>query len=105
MTVLMAAVPPHERPRERLLARGAEALTERELLALVLRNGTRGLSALDLAAELLAEYGNVARLAAARPEELATRKGVGTAKAAAVVAAFQLAHRVEAQVDAPLVLR
>lgn len=47
-----------------LLARGAQALTERELLVLVLRNGTRGLSALDLAAELLAEYGSLARLAA-----------------------------------------
>ncbi len=105
MSVLMAALPLHERPRERLLARGADALTERELLALVLRNGTRGLSALDLAAELLAEYGNLAHLALARPEELATRKGVGTAKAAAVVAAFQLARRVDAQVDGPLVLR
>ncbi len=105
MSVLMAAVPLHERPRERLLARGAPALTERELLALVLRNGTRGLSALDLAAELLAEYGSVARLAAARPEELATRKGVGAAKAAAVVAAFQLARRLDAQVDEPVVLR
>lgn len=105
MSVLMAALPLHERPRERLLARGAEALTERELLALVLRNGTRGLSALDLAAELLADYGSLVRLAAARPEELATRRGVGTAKAAAVVAAFQLAHRIDAQVDEPVVLR
>lgn len=83
MAVLMAAVPPHERPRERLLARGAGALTERELLALVLRNGTRGLSALDLAAELLAEYGGLSALAMARPEELASRKGVGAAATSA----------------------
>ena len=53
MTVPIAAVPLHERPRERLLACGAEALTERELLALVLRNGTQGVSALDLASALL----------------------------------------------------
>ena len=39
MSILMAAMPPHERPRERLLARGAEALADRELIALVLRNG------------------------------------------------------------------
>ncbi|HLX78608.1 MAG TPA: DNA repair protein RadC, partial [Acidimicrobiales bacterium] len=65
-------------------------LSERELLALVLRNGTRGESALDLAAGLLAEYGGLAALAAVKPEELARRHGVGTAKAAAVVAAFQL---------------
>ncbi len=90
MTVLIGALPPHERPRERLLACGAEALTERELIALVLRNGTNGKSALDLAAEMLAEFGSVQALASARPEELATRPGVGPAKAAALVAAFQL---------------
>jgi DNA repair protein RadC len=93
MTVLMGSLPPHERPRERLLARGAEALTERELIALVLRNGMTGKSALDLAAELLAEYGSLQALASARPEELATRPGVGPAKAAALVAAFQLSRR------------
>lgn len=105
MTVLMAAVPPHERPRERLLARGADALTERELLALVLRNGTTGLSALDLAAELLAEYGTLHALAAARPEELAMRPGVGPAKAAALVAAFRLGRRANAGDDDPVALR
>jgi len=105
MTVLMAAVPPHERPRERLLARGAQALTESELLALVLRNGTRGMSALDLAAELLAEYGNLSVLATARPEELAARRGIGSAKAAALVAAFQLARRADDPRDEPIVLR
>lgn len=93
MAMPMAAVPPHERPRERLLARGVEALTERELLALVLRNGTNGVSALDLAGELLAEYGSLQSLAAARPEELAARRGIGHAKAAAVVASLQLGRR------------
>ena len=93
MAVLMAAVPPHERPRERLIAGGVEALSECELLALVLRNGTQGVSALDLASELLAEYGSLRGLAVARPEELARRRGVGPAKAAALVAAFQLSRR------------
>lgn len=88
MAVLMADIPLHERPRERLLARGADTLSERELLALVLRHGSRGESALDLAAALLAQYGTLAALAAARPEELARRQGVGEAKA--VVAAFRL---------------
>lgn len=105
MALTMAAVPPHERPRERLMARGAEALTERELLALVLRNGTRGVSALDLAAELLAEHGSLAALAAARPEELASRKGIGVAKAAALVAAFHLGRRAEVSGGVPVVLR
>lgn len=93
MTVLMAAMPPHERPRERLMAGGAERLSERELIALVLRHGTQGVSALDLASELLADYGSLGALAVARPEELAMRKGVGPAKAAALVAAFQLSRR------------
>lgn len=105
MAVLMAAVSPHERPRERLLARGAEALSERELLALLLRSGAQGLSALDLAAELLAEHGGLRGLAGARPEELETRRGIGAAKAAAIVAAFQLARRVEGETDVPAVLR
>ncbi len=93
MAVPMAAVPPHERPRERLLAQGAETLTERELLALVLRNGTPGASALDLAASLLAHYGSLDALAQARPEELAAQSGIGPAKATAVVAAFHLGRR------------
>jgi DNA repair protein RadC len=100
----MAAVAPHERPRERLLKRGADALTERELLALVLRSGTRSVGAVDLAASLLAEYGSLAALAGARPEELATKSGVGAAKAASIVAAFQLGRRVGSD-DTALVLR
>jgi DNA repair protein RadC len=105
MTVLMAAVPPHERPRERLLARGVEALTERELLALVLRNGVKGMSALDLAAQLLAEYGSLGALAAARPEELAMRAGVGSAKAAALVATFRLGRLADSRDGDPVALR
>lgn len=95
MGMIMAAVPPQERPRERLLARGADALSERELLALVLRNGTNGKSALDVADALLAEHGSLAGLASALPEELAAHPGVGPAKAAGLVAAFQLARRVD----------
>jgi DNA repair protein RadC len=102
--VLMAMLPPQERPRERLLARGADSLTERELLALVLRSGTRGASALDVAGALLAEYGGLRALTTARPEELAARSGIGVAKAAALVAAFQLARRVADQ-DVAVVLR
>lgn len=105
MSVVMAAVPPHERPRERLLARGAEALADRELIALVLRNGAPDTSALDLAGELLADYGSLERLAQARPEELAAKRGIGIAKAAALVAAFHLARRAEAGAPAPVTLR
>lgn len=91
--MLIRSLPACERPRERLLSCGVDVLTERELIALVLRNGTAGKSALELAAEMIAEYGSVQALAGARPEELATRSGVGPAKAAALVAAFQLSRR------------
>ena len=90
MATVIADIPVHERPRERLLRCGLEALTERELLALVLRQGRVGESALDLAASLLGEYGDLSGLAGARPEELAQRSGIGEAKAAAVAAAFRL---------------
>lgn len=95
MAVPMSAVPASDRPRERLVARGSGALSEQELLALLLRSGTRGVSATDLAASLLAEYGGLRGLAAARPEELATRAGVGLAKAASLVAAFELGRRAD----------
>jgi len=101
---LIAMLPPHERPRERLLSLGADALAERELLALVLRSGTRSLSALDVAASLLSEYASLSQLAAARPEELCARTGIGTAKAAALVAAFQLGRRAAFE-TVPTVLR
>ena len=57
MPVRVQDIPEADRPRERLLRRGAEALSDRELLAIVLRNGRSGESALDLAAALIAEYG------------------------------------------------
>jgi DNA repair protein RadC len=90
MANAIADLPAHERPRERLLRCGVEALSDRELLALVLRSGRRGESALDLAGSLLCEFGSVTGLASARPEELAQRSGIDVAKAAAVVASFQL---------------
>lgn len=93
MTALMTEVPLHERPRERLFARGVDALAERELLAVVLRDGAVGTSALDLADSLLAEHGSVHALALLRPEELARCRGIGQVNAAALAAAFALGRR------------
>jgi DNA repair protein RadC len=93
MDVLMKVIPAHDRPRERLLTQGAAALSDRELLALVLRSGTRATSALDLASALLAEHRGLNVLASAGPEEIATAVGIGPAKAAGVVAAFELGRR------------
>lgn len=103
MAVPMSAVPANDRPRERLLARGSAALSEQELLALLIGSGTRGVSATDLAVSLLAEYGGLCGLAAARPEELATRTGVGLAKASSLVAAFELGRRTHHPDEAPVI--
>jgi DNA repair protein RadC len=104
MAFAISALPAHERPRERLLSHGPEALSDRELLALVIRQGTRAVSSLELASALLVEYGSLAALAQARPEELSAKTGIGIAKAAALVAAFHLSRRIHAH-HTPIVLR
>jgi len=86
--------PAAERPRERLAERGAAALSDSELLAIFLRVGIRGKSAVDLARELLASFdGNLASLAAASTKELARLPGIGPAKAAQLAATLELARR------------
>ena len=86
--------PAAERPRERLARQGAAALSDAELLAIFLRVGVRGKSAVDLARELLASFdGNLARLAGASTLELACLPGIGPAKAAQLAATLELARR------------
>lgn len=99
MSVPMAELPGDQRPRERLLSLGAHALSDAELLAVLLRNGTVGASALEVAAGLLADQGGLSRLADAHPEELARMAGIGTVKASGLVAAFHLAARARAPVE------
>jgi DNA repair protein RadC len=81
-----------ERPRERLFALGAHALSDAELVALLLRTGVRGKSAVDLARELLKTYEGITKLLNAGPQ-LAGVKGLGPAKAAQLAAAMELARR------------
>jgi len=82
-----------ELPRERLLARGATALSDAELVALLLRTGTGGASALDIARALIIRFGGVAGLLAAPLREVAAVRGVGPAKSAEIAAAVELARR------------
>ena len=91
--------PAAERPRERLLARGAHALSDAELLAILLRTGTRGLTAVDVARATLNDAGTLKRLADRLPGELAARKGIGPAKAATITAAFELGRRMVGEPD------
>lgn len=86
--------PEDERPREKLLRHGAATLSAAELLALFLRTGMRGRSAVDLARDLLDRFdGDLARLAGASAGELATVPGIGPAKATQLAAALELARR------------
>lgn len=96
--------PEDERPREKLLARGASALSDAELLAVFLRVGMRGKSAVDLARELLARFGSLTRLCAAPAAEFAAVPGMGTAKYAQLQAVMELARRAlgEEMADRPL---
>jgi DNA repair protein RadC len=89
------ALPLEDRPRERLLSHGAEALSSAELLAVLLRTGTRRATAAELAAGLLATFGSLGALSRAHPAELAQHEGIGPAKAGAVLAAFELGRRVQ----------
>ena len=90
--------PEGERPRERLLQQGAGALSDAELLAIFLRVGVRGKSAVDLARELLALFdGNLGRLATASDVELSRLPGMGPAKTAQLLASLELARRALAQ--------
>lgn len=96
-------MPEGDRPRERLLRRGPEALSDAELVAIQLGSGHAGASALEVARHLLVEWGGVAELARARPEELARATGVGPAKAARLVSAFALGVRGDHAPDRPVV--
>lgn len=85
--------PVGERPRERLLAQGATALSDAELLAIFLRVGVRGKSAVDLARELIERFGSLARLFAATQDELASVSGMGPAKYVQLQAVLEMARR------------
>lgn len=91
--------PEGERPRERLLAEGPRRLTDAELLAIVLRTGTRGTSAVDLARTLLHDWMGLAGLEAAEPTGLTQTTGMGSAKIAQVKAALELGRRLLAEVE------
>jgi len=85
--------PAAERPRERLLALGPRPLSDAELLAIFLRTGLRGSSALDLSRDLLSRFGSLSALLAATPAQLLAARGLGEAKAAQLLAALELARR------------
>jgi DNA repair protein RadC len=89
----LTQLPPDARPREKLLARGPQALADAELLALLLRTGLKGMPVLQLAQQLLDRFGGWAGLLAAGVQDLAQVKGMGPAKRAEIAAVLEIARR------------
>lgn len=92
-TLRIHELPEQERPREKLAAQGAGALSDSELIAILLRTGMQGANAIDVARKLLTEFKSLSGLARCTVKELSKIKGVGPAKAVQLVSAFGLASR------------
>jgi DNA repair protein RadC len=88
-------LPPSERPRERLMKFGPEALSSQELLAIILGRGIRGESVMVTAQRLLSTFGSIKAISEASLEELDKVRGIDLAKATQIKAAFELAKRAE----------
>lgn len=86
-------MPQDERPREKLLARGASALTDPELLAILLRTGLPGANAVEVARQLLKRFGSLSDLSRCTVKEIVAIPGIGEAKAIQLAAAFGLGQR------------
>lgn len=101
--LLIRELPDNERPRERLLEKGADALKNSELIAILLRTGTKGASVIQVAEQILQQFDSLDTLARASVGELQRVKGVGRDKAIALQSAFTLARRMaqELRQEAP----
>jgi DNA repair protein RadC len=91
----LKAWPMQDRPRERMFSHGPAALSDTELLALLLRSGNRGSSAMNLARQLLHAHGALTGLLASSPQQMARLPGIGPAGAASLLAVMELARRAQ----------
>ena len=85
--------PQDDRPREKLLKKGAGALSNSELLAILLRTGVKGVSAIDLARKMLAKFGTFRNMSHTDAREWEEFKGLGPAKIAQIKAALEIGKR------------
>ena len=91
-------LPYSERPRERLAAEGPDKLKSSDLIAILLRTGTRGASALEIGRELISRFGTLDHLSRATIKDLCSVKGIGRDKAVTLVAAFSLARQMAKEI-------
>jgi len=91
-------LPEDQRPREKLLKYGAESLTDTELLAILLRTGVQGKSAIDVANEILNSFGSFKGLAGKNIKEVQKIKGIKGVKAITIAATFEIIRRVVNQI-------
>jgi DNA repair protein RadC len=93
----ISEMPQDDRPREKLTKRGAEALTNAELIAILLRTGLRGANAVQVASKLLQRFGSLGDLSRCTAEEISQTPGIGPVKALELVATFKLGQRLAAE--------
>jgi DNA repair protein RadC len=97
--------PEDERPREKLLKSGPESLSDAELLAVLIGSGTRAVTAVDLAKRLLVEHRSLSMMAAKGVRELCRMKGIGSARGARILAAFEIGRRAATAPDTAVIVR
>lgn len=90
-------LPIDDRPREKLLLRGSQSLSDAELIAILLRTGKKGKSVLEISREIISSEGNLAMLATRTLDSLQKVDGIGKDKAATLAAAFELSRRILSQ--------
>ena len=101
---LIREIPDYDRPRERLERLGAESLSDAEILAIILRTGCKGMSAIQLGEKIIRRFGGLAQLSRCSVDEIASVGGVGRVKAVTCKAAFALHERVVRQETAEIPL-
>ena len=89
--------PENERPREKLLKYGCDKLTDAELLAILIQEGTTKITALDIAKSLLIEFKDLNTIASKELKDFKKHKGIGLAKGLKLLAAFELSRRIASQ--------
>ncbi len=90
-------LPIDDRPREKLTLRGVQSLTDTELIAILLRTGTKGKSVIQVAQDLIQKSGGLNNLTSQTSEAIQKQLGIGKDKAATLIAAFEISRRVDAQ--------